>query len=72
MALYYARAVPSARPSGDIVLWAFVAFLILLQLYITFTPAAGGATSGFAYTALGAYLGLTGLAALVERARRAA
>jgi hypothetical protein len=30
-AWYYARAVPSARPRGDVALWSFVAFMMLLH-----------------------------------------
>lgn len=72
-AYYYERALPSARARGSIALWAFVAFLILVQLYNALPPAAGGGSpTVFAITALVAYLGLAGLAALVERARKPA
>ena len=68
-AYYYARALPSARLSGDIALGAFVAFLVLLQFVITFTQIAAGSIPGAASAALGSYVLLTGLAALVDRAR---
>ena len=70
-AFYYDHVLPSARTRGGVALWTFVAFLIGMQLYNAFTPASGS-PSGFASTALAAYLGLTALAALVDRARRPA
>jgi hypothetical protein len=48
-----------------------VALLVGVLLYSAFTPASGSPPT-FAYTAIAAYLGLTALAALVDRARKPA
>jgi len=66
----YARAVPSASSRGVIAFWAFVAFMIAVQLYTSFGPAPAPDTDAFAQTALVAYSVLAFLAFVVERLRR--
>jgi hypothetical protein len=67
-AVLYARAVPSRTRLGDMWLWLFVAGLIAAQLYADFGPQAADAM-GFAQQALGGYIALALLAALVDWAR---
>ncbi len=67
-AALYARAVPSRSRKGDVALWLFVAAMAMVQVYGYFGLVASTPV-GFAQTALGAYLALAGLAALVDWAR---
>jgi len=69
-ALYYARAVPSARPRGDIALALFVAFLMLAHVLTLMIPAEPGSQLAFAGEAFAIYGVFALLAAGVERLRR--
>jgi hypothetical protein len=68
-AFIYVRGIPATK--GNSWLWAFVGALSLLQLYGTFGPVPTTPLSE-AQTALSAYIALTLLAGINERARRAA
>jgi len=69
-AAYYARAQPTARRSGNVALWSFVAALIIVHLLVGLMPPAPGGTLMFAVGAVVLY-GLVALGAWgVERARR--
>jgi len=67
----YARAVPVTSVRGHIVLWGFVALLAALQVYANFGPPPVS-DSAMANMALGFYLVLTAISAIVERVRLAA
>ena len=69
-AWWYARAMPSARPRGDIALWLFVGFLMLVYLAVVVMPPQPGATRLIASELLAVYAISAALAALVERLRR--
>lgn len=67
-AMAYAHYVPSRTRFGDAALWAYVALLTLVELYVQFksNPASPSAA---AEMSLIAYLVLAGLAALIDWAR---
>ncbi len=67
-AALYARAVPSRTRRGDTALWIFVAAMTSIQAYVAFGPQPATGLDE-AYTAIAAYLGLAGVAALVDWAR---
>jgi len=69
-AWYYARMVPSARPSGDVALWLFVGIMMLLQVLVIMMPAEPGSMLLVAIEAFAIYGILALLAAGVERLRR--
>jgi hypothetical protein len=64
-AWYYQRAVPAAKPSGNVWLWGFVAVLAAVELYNCFGPLPVSPTA-MAQSALAAYVGLALLAGLVD------
>jgi hypothetical protein len=64
----YARWVPAPRKSGDRWLWAFVAAMAALEVYVALAPAPDSAAA-VAGQALGAYGVLALLAGVVDRAR---
>jgi hypothetical protein len=65
---YYARTLPPAGRRGHIALRGFVVLLVLLQVYGNFGPPPSSETA-MALTALGAYVALAALAAVLERVR---
>ena len=69
-AWYYARTVPSAHPRGDIALWLFVGFMMLLHVVIIMMPTEPGSMLLVAAEAFAIYGVLALLAAGVERLRR--
>jgi hypothetical protein len=69
-AWWYARAMPNVRPRGDMALWLFVGFMMLLYLGIRSASAEPGATGLVAAELFTVYVVLAGLAALVERLRQ--
>lgn len=69
-AWYYARSLPSSRPRGDIALWLFVAFMMVLQVIVITMPAQPGSMLLVAVEAFAIYGLLALLAAGVERLRR--
>jgi hypothetical protein len=69
-AWYYARMVPSARPRGDVALWLFVGFMMLLQTVVIMMPSEPGSMLLVAAEAFTIYGILALLAAGVERLRR--
>ena len=69
-AWYYARAVPSARPRGDVALWLFVGFMMVLHVVIVMLPTEPGSLLLVAAEAFAIYGILALLAAGVERLRR--
>jgi hypothetical protein len=66
----YAQAVPARTARGRNALWAFVALLAVLQVYANFGPPPVS-ESAMAIMALGFYLVLAAIAAIVERLRLA-
>ena len=64
----YARALPPAGRRGHIALRGFVVLLALLQVYANFGPAPSSETA-MAIMALGLYIALAVLAAVLERMR---
>jgi len=69
-AWYYAQIVPSARRRGDVALWLFVGFMMLLHVVTLMMPAPEGAMLVIAAEAFAIYAILALLAAGVERLRR--
>ena len=69
-AWYYARIVPSARPRGDVALWLFVGFMMLLQIVVIVMPSEPGSMLLVAAEAFTIYGILAPLAAGVEILRR--
>ena len=69
-AWYYAQTVPSARPRGDVALWSFVGFMMLLHVVVITMPAEPGSMLLVAVEAFTIYGILALLAARVERLRR--
>jgi len=69
-ALYYMRIVPSVRPRGDVALWLFVGFMMLLHVVILMMPSEPGSMLMIAAEAFAIYGLLALLAAGVERLRR--
>jgi hypothetical protein len=67
-AWFYARALPPAGRRGHIALRSFVVLLVLLQVYANFGPPPSSQTA-MAIMALGLYVALAAVAALVERLR---
>ncbi len=67
-AAVYVRAVPSRNRFGDMLLWALVAAMAGIQIYVSFGPAPASGVAE-AHTALLAYLVLAGLAGAVDWAR---
>ena len=67
-AMIYARYAPSETRFGDVALWTYVVFLTAAQVYGQF-GADPSSPNAQAALALFAYLALSGLAALVDRAR---
>jgi hypothetical protein len=67
-AWFYARALPPAGRRGHIALRSFVVLLVLLQVYANFGPPPSSQTA-MAIMALGFYVALAAVAALVERLR---
>jgi hypothetical protein len=67
-AWFYARALPPAGRRGHIALRSFVVLLVLLQIYANFGPPPSSQTA-MAIMALGLYVALAAVAALVERLR---
>jgi hypothetical protein len=65
---FYARALPPAGRRGHIALRSFVVLLALLQVYANFGPAPSSETA-MALVALGLYVALAVLAAVLERVR---
>ena len=70
-AWFYARALPPAGRRGHIALRSFVVLLALLQVYANFGPAPSSETA-MALMALGLYVALAVLAAVLERVRAVA
>jgi hypothetical protein len=66
----YARMLPSTRPRGDVALWLFVAFMMVLHVVTLMMPAPEGSMLVIAAEAFGIYGLLALLAAGVERLRR--
>ena len=64
-AWFYARALPPAGRRGHIALRSFVVLLALLQVYANFGPPPASETA-MAIMALGLYVALAAVAALVE------
>jgi len=67
----YARSNPARRPAGDIALWAFVALLTAIELFVSFGPDPASPLDE-AHNALAAYLALAMLAGLTEWVRNKA
>ena len=65
---YYARMLPPAGRRGHIALRGFVVLLVLLQIYANFGPPPPSETA-MAIMALGLYVALAVLAAVLERVR---
>jgi len=66
----YARMLPSARSRGDVALWLFVAFMMVLHVVTLMMPAPEGSMLVIAAEAFAIYGLLALLAAGVERLRR--
>lgn len=66
----YARMLPSARPRGDVALWLFVAFMMVLHFVTLMMPSPEGSMLVIAAEAFAIYGLLALLAAGVERLRR--
>ena len=62
--------LPSARPRGDVALWLFVAFMMVLHVVTLMMPAPEGSMLVIAAEAFAIYGLLALLAAGVERLRR--
>ena len=62
--------MPSARPRGDVALWLFVGFMMLLHVVVIMMPAEPGSMLLVAIEAFAIYGILALLAAGVERLRR--
>jgi len=69
-AAYYARAVPSAQPRGNLALWIFVLVLIVIHILSGLAPATAGGTAGFAAAAFTLYAVLALGAAALGAARK--
>jgi len=65
----YARAAPAATTLGRVALWAFVALMAALQVYVNFGPPPPSEYM-MAIMALALYVLLAAIAAWVERVRR--